>query len=256
MGLVGEGPRWGKKAMTQTTSRAERSVEPVPADPVPKRPVVSRLSLGHLIMVLAGLLAFLLVLLVLRQQGETVEIAVTGAQVEAGTTLTAGQVNLVEVSATDASALGALLTPEVMAQIVDEGWVATRTLAPGVALSDGDFRPASAAIGLRAMSLPIDVDHAANGAIVVGDLVDVIVVRGTVAEYVVTSAEVIAVAVPTGGVSGGGFGLTLAVDAETSLRLAAALNGGSVEVVRSTGASPADPATRYDAGPVDTRGGG
>jgi Flp pilus assembly protein CpaB len=231
-------------------------VEPVPADPVPKRPVVSRLSLGHLIMVLAGLLAFLLVLLVLRQQGETVEIAVTGAQVEAGTTLTAGQVNLVEVSATDASALGALLTPEVMAQIVDEGWVATRTLAPGVALSDGDFRPASAAIGLRAMSLPIDVDHAANGAIVVGDLVDVIVVRGTVAEYVVTSAEVIAVAVPTGGVSGGGFGLTLAVDAETSLRLAAALNGGSVEVVRSTGASPADPATRYDAGPVDTRGGG
>jgi hypothetical protein len=48
----------------------------------------------------------------------------------------------------------------------------------------------------------------------------------------------------------------LAVDAETSLRLAAALNAGSVEVVRSTGASPADPATRYDAGPVDTRGGG
>jgi hypothetical protein len=181
---------------------------------------------------------------------------VTGAQVEAGTTVTAGQVNLVEVSATDASALGALLTPEAMAQIVDERWVATRTLAPGVALSDGDFRRASAATGLRAMSLPVDVAHAANGAIVVGDLVDVIVVRGTAAEYVVTSAEVIAVAVPTGGVGGGGFALTLAVDAETSLRLAAALNGGSVEVVRSTGASPADPAARYDVAPVGARGGG
>ena len=242
--------------MTQTANRADRSLEPVPAEPVPKRPVLSRLSLGHLVMVLAGLLAFLLVLLVLRQQGETVEIAVTGAQVEAGTILTAGQVNLVEVSAMDASALGALLTPEAMAQIVDERWVATRTLAPGVALSDGDFRRASAATGLRAMSLPVDVAHAANGAIVVGDLVDVIVVRGTAAEYVVTSAEVIAVAVPTGSVGGGGFAHTLAVDAETSLRLAAALNGGSVEVVRSTGASPADPAARYDVAPVGARGGG
>lgn len=240
--------------MTQTAHRAERSAEPVPAEPVRKRPLLSRWSLAHLIMVLAGLLAFLLVLLVLHEQGESVQIAVTDSRIEAGTTLTADKVRYVEVSASDAAELGAVLTPDLIAVALEEGWVATRSIVTGVPLSTADLRPMSTGTGLRAMSVPIDPAHAANGAIGVGDLVDVIVVRDGVARYVVTSAEVVAVAEPTGGVARDGFAVTLAVDADSSLRLAVALDGGSIEVVRATGAADADPFASYDATAKAERG--
>jgi hypothetical protein len=82
---------------------------------------------------------------------------------------------------------------------------------------------------------------------VAGDLVDVIVVRDGIARYVTTGAEVIAAGDSGSGVgTRSGFTITLRVDAPTSLRLAAALNGGALEIVRSTGAEPADPAAAFD----------
>ena len=45
--------------------------------------------------------------------------------------------------------------------------------------------------------------------------------------------------------------MTVAVDDLTSLRLAAAINSASIEVVRSTGASPADADATYPAPGTD-----
>ena len=73
--------------MTQTADRPDAMVGPFAVEPVPKRPLLRRLSLGHLIMVLAGMLAFLLVLAVLRERGEVLQIAVAVDQIDAGTAL-------------------------------------------------------------------------------------------------------------------------------------------------------------------------
>ncbi len=63
------------------------------------------------------------------------------------------------------------------------------------------------------------------------------------------------------GASGGPLGapdeltVTLAVDADAAVRLAAALDGGTVTLVRSTGAAPAADATRLAAPEPDAKAG-
>jgi Flp pilus assembly protein CpaB len=225
--------------MTQT-DRADASVNPLAVEPLPKRPLLRRLSLGHVLMVLAGLLAFLLVLAVLREQGEIVRVAVAADQVDAGTALEPSDVRYADLSDVDDALLSAFLTPDDVDRAIRDGLVATRTVPAGVPLTSTDFRREAATADLRAMSIPISTQHAVNGAIVPGDRIDIIVVRRGLAGYVATGVEVIAV----GNQSGTGrseFALTVAVDADTSLRLAAAINEGSIEIVRATGAVAADP---------------
>ena len=88
------------------------------------------------------------------------------------------------------------------------------------------------------MSLPIAVAHAAGGTIVAGDRIDVISVLDGSASYVATGIEVIG----TSDVDGGSFGsigdyhIVVAVDATQALDLAEAIESGSLEMVRSTGA--------------------
>ncbi|PLS75322.1 MAG: hypothetical protein CYG61_07985 [Actinobacteria bacterium] len=91
------------------------------------------------------------------------------------------------------------------------------------------------------MSLPVERQHAVGGALRPGDRVDVI--DGAEASFVVTNAEVLAVPnLSNGNLSGtGSYAITIAVDAQGALRLAAAIAGGKVEVVRSTGAEALPP---------------
>ena len=75
----------------------------------------------------------------------------------------------------------------------------------------------------------------------VGDRVDVISADGPLPAYVVRNAEVIGVAPRrgSGGLSSsptGQFYVTVAVEAEPALRLAAAIRAGKLEILRSTGA--------------------
>ena len=226
--------------MTQTADLPDAMVGPFAVEPVPKRPLLRRLSLGHLIMVLAGMLAFLLVLAVLRERGEVLQIAVAVDQIDAGTALASSDVRYADLSDADDTLLLAFLTPEVVDQAIADGWVATRTLRAGVPLTTSDFRKEAATSELRAMSVPIGTEHAVNGAIVPGDRIDIIVVRQGVAQYVATDIEVIAIGT-TSATGRSDFALTVAVDATTSLRLAGAINNGSLEIVRATGAASADP---------------
>ena len=46
--------------MTQTANPVDTGLEPIIAEPVPRRRLVGRLSLGHLVMVLAGVFAVII----------------------------------------------------------------------------------------------------------------------------------------------------------------------------------------------------
>ena len=126
------------------------------------------------------------------------------------------------------------------------GRVATRAVTAGAPLAPADLAARAAPDGLRAMAVPVATAHAVGGRLGPGDRVDVV---DTTATFVARGAEVLAV----GPGSGGGFGdaggerfVTVAVDAETALRLAHAAADGKVDVVRSTGAPPPG-RDRYDA---------
>ena len=119
-----------------------------------------------------------------------------------------------------------------------EGWVVERSIPVGGLLNRSVFVEPGAPSGLRSMSLPIAVAHAAGGTIVAGDRIDVISVLDGSASYVATGIEVIG----TSDVDGGSFGsigdyhIVVAVDAIQALDLAEAIESGSLEMVRSTGA--------------------
>jgi Flp pilus assembly protein CpaB len=198
----------------------------------------SRLSFGHVITLLTGLLATMLVFSLLRERDASFRVAAAGVEIRAGTTLERDGLRLVDVNV-PADVRERLVDPASLGRF--SGWIATRTIEPGELLSRGDLRPPAAPSALRAMSIPVDPAHAVGGALAAGDRLDVIQVdEGGQASYVVTGAEVLAVNRPDGGVIGAAASsssLTVAVDAKQALRLAAAIRGQRFEVVRSTGAS-------------------
>ena len=223
----------------------QRSLRPVDRPQFPKRGPLSRLSLGHVIMIVAGLFAFLLVFSILRSRAETVQIAAAAVQLRAGTTVNDGAFIYAELVATDRTVLGTFLGPEQVARAIAEGWVVTRTVPAGDPVRMTDFRTEADPFELRAMSIPIDRGHAVAGVLQAGDLVDVIVVREGIAGYVATGVEVLDVAGADSQI-GAGFSVTVAVDGPASLRLASSMRDGSIELVRATGASEVDPLDFYD----------
>jgi Flp pilus assembly protein CpaB len=211
----------------------QRAPAPAPRGPGAR----SRLSLGHVITLLAGLLAMLLVFSVLRERDTTWRVAVAGAEIRAGTAVDRASFRLVEVHV-PAAVRGTLVEPASLARL--RGWIATRTILPGELVSRGDLRPPAAPSALRAMSIPVEAAHAVGGSLAAGDHVDVIQVdEDGHARYVVSSAQVLAVNRPDAGVIGAAAGassITVAVDARQALKLAAAIRSQRFEIVRSTGA--------------------
>ena len=79
----------------------QRSWHTVDAAPPPKRGLMSRLSLGHVIMIVAGLAAFLLVFSLLQSRDETFKIATAVVELRAGATVTAGVLGYTEMGVAD-----------------------------------------------------------------------------------------------------------------------------------------------------------
>ena len=204
----------------------------------PRRRLSGRFSSGHVVMVTAGLLAAVLNYAVLRAQDDTVTVAVPAQPLAAGDRFEPGGVRFAEVGVGDDTA-GRLVTPAELADL--DGWIVATGVEAGDLLRRSDLRPPSAPDDRRAMSVPVPIDHAVGGELAPGDRVDVIAVRDGEAAYVLTGAEVLAVGspAPTRGLAvGGGFFVTLAVDETAALRIATALHGQGLEIVRSTGAPP------------------
>lgn len=198
-----------------------------------------RPTLAHGLMVLAGLVTFVLVTSVLRDEGATVEVVIASAPVEEGTP--AADAPLAPV-AVDASTplLEALARP---ADLV-AGRAVVRSLAPGEPLLRSDLRPVEEGSGLRTVAVPVERLVVDGLGLRPGDRVDVIAVAADgVARYVVAGAEV--ARLPGGAGSGlartaetATTWLTVRVGEDEALALASALGSGSVVVARSTGAEP------------------
>jgi hypothetical protein len=188
-----------------------------------------RVSGAHLLAAVAAVLAFLANLVVLRGTDQRMAVAVAAADVEAGEPIT--QVRFVEA---DVASLDGLVTSREWEN--GPALVARVSIPAGTPLSEALTVPAAAGGGLRMMSIPVDVAHAAGGKARAGDRVDVVRVVDGVARYVAQDLEVLDAAEAGGGIGLGGYHLVVAVTERQALDLAEAISGGSVEVVITTGA--------------------
>lgn len=213
-------------------------LETTSADPRPtprRRNPLGRLSAGHVLVGLAAVLAFIANIVVLRAQDETAAVWVAATDLEAGRVLSGEDLRVEQLAA----------TPDVLAGLVAaetpiDGQVLARPVPAGTLIGATDVRPEAAPAGLRAMSIPVPVEHAAGGTIRVGDLVDVVDVdQAGVPRFVVTKAPVIGVSTAgTGALTGGGgHHLVVGLDSDGVLAVAAAIADDHVEVVLSTGAA-------------------
>lgn len=202
-------------------------------------PLTRRFSWKYLAVAVSALLTFVAVAAALKSQSQTVEVVMALSDLEAGHRLTVQDVRVVTLPASSPVAPGVLRPAEIDGRMI----VASR-IPRDAPVVRSQIRFVAAPHHLRAMSVPVAVEHAAGGSLVDGDRVDVIDAAEQ-ATYVVHNAEVLAVRRPSSAGLGesGGYALTLAVDANEALALAAAISGGRIEVVRSTGAVPIDPAT-------------
>lgn len=200
-----------------------------------RRPVKRRLSTSHFLIGLVVVLAFVLNFLALQDRTATTLVAVADRPISAGSAFSVDSVRLVPVTA----GFEGLESLVQQAQLSDfEGWVVERSIPVGGLLNLSVFVEPGAPSGLRSMSIPIAVAHAAGGTIVAGDRVDVISVLDGSATYVATDIEVIGSSDVDGGSFGsvGDYHIVVAVDARQALDLAEAIELGSLEIIRSTGA--------------------
>ena len=218
--------------MTAESSGRVRALDP---QPPPKRKLSSQLGPLHVVAVVSGLLAFLVVLTWMRSQQDLIEVAVAAETIRSGNVITAHMVESAEVPA-DASFGDRLVTIGEFDLIV--GSIATRSISPGEPLLDSDLRGVRTREGLRAMSVPIDIDRAVSGDLAAGDRVDIVGFDDGGAHYIATGIEVLAV--PDAGQNAfgtsSGFAVTVAVSDIEALEIAAAMDYGDIHMLRSTGA--------------------
>jgi Flp pilus assembly protein CpaB len=215
--------------------------EATPAAPPPRRRrVTSRLSTGHVVMLLAGLLAALANLALIRSSNETVPVLVAREDIAVGTVVGPDMLRTVDARL-DGGVLATLVGLDRVRSGYLDGKVATAAVPAGSPLRLGDLRPtATSTPDERRIAIPIDESLAVGGAIAVDDRIDVIQVIEGVPRYIVAGARVLATADPGGSAIGSAsdFFVTIGADPETALCLAAAIDGGGLTLVLSTGQEP------------------
>lgn len=207
---------------------------PVP----PPAPIKARRMQGSMYLVVAMALLTLVGVLVVMRGARQVPVAVATRPLIAGEVLQDGDVRYIDVTATGTSAVGLLSPADVAAM---SGRQLARNIAEGGFVAKPDLVVLGGVPQLRAMSVPIDQSRAAGGALTRADTVDVIDSSTGVGVFVVVGAHVLAAGDSTGETLAGSshYAVTIAVDDAAALRLAVALTAGKVDVVRSTGATPA-----------------
>jgi Flp pilus assembly protein CpaB len=203
----------------------------------PKRRLATRLSSGHVVMIVAGLLGAVLAFAVLRSGPPGSEVAVAAHEIRGGEAVLADDFRTERVQAPE-RLLRTFVRPEQVRTL--RGDIATSTIAAGEAIVRRQFRPRAARGGLRAMSIPIDPARAVGGRLAAGDRIDVLFAGDREVSIIVRDAEVLAV--DAKGRAGIGetsspFTVTIAVDARQSQLLAAAIADGDISIARTTGAA-------------------
>ena len=203
-----------------------------------RRALSSRVSTGHLVMVLAGVLGALLTLSALRAADDTRPVLVAAHDIVPGTVIHERWLRISRIHADD-GVLASLFDASAISDL--RGQVAIARVPAGSLLTHDDVRPVSAGHAPRAMSFPIPIPRAVGGALLAGDRVDVLSVRHNTGRtsYVATDVQVLAFSRNGGSPLQGSedASVTLAVDPDAAARIASAQETGSVTLVRATGAS-------------------
>jgi Flp pilus assembly protein CpaB len=194
-----------------------------------------RPSLSHLLIAVAAILAFVFNFLALQDRSETTLVAVATSDLKAGQRISGSDVRFVPVAA-DFAGVESLVNQTAWNDV--EGWVLTRAIAANGVLDSSSLSAPTGAGNLRSMSIPVPVEHAAGGLLAAGDLVDVVSVDDGNAVFVASGLTVVTVAAAdSGGIGGfGPYHIVVSVTADQALSLSRAIDSGSIEVVRSTGA--------------------
>jgi len=204
--------------------------------PKPARRRIGRpLSAAHILIAVVVILAFVLNLVVLQDRNAVTLVAVATEPLAAGSTIDRGDLRLVPVDS-DFEGLSELVTEGELTRL--DGWVLSRSITPGGLLDTSALVEPGATSGLRSMSLPVPVEHAAGGMLVAGDRIDVVSVVDGSARFVASDLEVISVSESSSSAIGSisAYHIVVSVEAQQALDLARALDAGSMEIVRSTGA--------------------
>jgi Flp pilus assembly protein CpaB len=189
----------------------------------------------HILVALAAVLAFGLNFLALQSREATTLVVVADGAIAEGTALTADLVRTVPLPS-DFEGLGHLIVGADLDRL--HGWIVSRSVADGELVDRSIVIRPGANDGLRTMSIPVPVEHAVGATLVVSDRVDVISVIDGQPSFVAEDLEVVSIATSSqGGLSGvGPYHIVVAVTSDEALALAKAIDDGSIEVVRSTGA--------------------
>lgn len=218
--------------VTQHAGEIPRTDAPV----IGRRPFWARVSAGQVIMVLAALAAFVLNINVVRSQEAVTLVAVAAQDLVPGVELEASMLEFVEIDAEN-PVVERLVTDVGLDAVL--GKVVTNRVFAGEFVSAVVLSERATDSNLRAMTVPVESSHAGGGALIArGDLVDIIAVSDGLARYVVTGAQVLEVpTAETGGLVGAtDYFVVIAVDADTALEVAEALQADSLEILLSTGA--------------------
>ncbi len=202
-----------------------------------------RPSLSHIAIASAVVLAFVLNFLALQSRDATTLVAIADSSIAAGSPLTPDIVRLVPLSA-DFEGLDHLVGESDLEDL--DGWIVGRSVREGELIDRSLVVRPGAGEGLRTMSIPVPVEHAAGATLVIGDRVDVISMVGEEPAFVATDLEVVSIAdtMQTGLSGAGPYHVVVGVSPEQALALARAIADGSLEMLRSTGADVFEEAER------------
>src|SRR4051812_2676449 len=189
--------------MTTATVSGSRAVDGRPrSSALPSAPRRrARVSRGHVVMALAGVVGVVLSFAVLRQREGETAVLVAAHEIRAGETITRSDFRTTRVT----------LTPDVLATVAQthdrrrlQGRIAAFTIAEGELVTTRTLRHRAAPHGLRSMSIPIDPARAVGGRLAAGDRIDVLFAGQQAVSIIVADAPVLAGDARGGGGIGGG----------------------------------------------------
>src|SRR5919197_905740 len=104
--------------MAEVVGPRPKRIDPVPRPAAPPRGLTSRVSTGHLVMIVAGLVGLLLTVAVLRRADERQPVAVAARDLSPGTALSETSVRYEQVKMDD-SLLGTVFQPHDVKRLRD-----------------------------------------------------------------------------------------------------------------------------------------
>lgn len=203
---------------------------------LPKRKAGSKLTSGHLLMILSGLAAFLLIIMLLGSQGKTITVYTARENVFSGQQISAKDFEAKEIPSSS------LDTQYFSLEDFKSGKVyASRLISKGEPLLKQDKSPETETSNVRLISIPVAKKYAVNGTLAKGDKIDVIEIDSDGCSVrVLSGVNIVSVTNGSSGGLGGGdssYAVIVSIGNDTDdLILAGAIGrGNNLQLIRSTG---------------------